>query len=95
MSSTHKLIGALNNISELLQGTNQSNGGSGYLWLNFFFNTNYNTTTKLTNFEALYGFQSPRLSDNIHGLTKATVVDEYLLTRQQILSFLKNNLVAA
>ena len=61
----------------------------------FFFNTNYNTTTKLTNFEALYGFQSPRLSNNIPGLTKATVVDEYLLTRQQILSFLKNNLVAA
>ena len=59
------------------------------------FNTNYHTTTKLTPFEALYGFQPPKLFNYIPGLTKGAVVEEYLQTRQQILSLLKTNLVAA
>ena len=59
------------------------------------FNTNYHTTTKLTPFEALYGFQPPKILNYIPGLTKAAVVEEYLQNRQQILSLLKTNLVAA
>ncbi|XP_050249176.1 uncharacterized protein LOC126696484 [Quercus robur] len=61
----------------------------------FWLNTNYHTATKLTPFEALYGFQPPKLLNYIPGLTKAAVVEEYLQTRQQILSLLKTNLVAA
>ena len=35
MARLRWLIGALNNISELLQGTNQGSGWSSYLWLSF------------------------------------------------------------
>ena len=61
----------------------------------FWFNTNYHTATKVTPFETLYGFQPPKLLDYIPGLTKATAVDDFLLTRQQILDLLKSNLIAA
>ncbi|XP_065636169.1 uncharacterized protein LOC136070305 [Quercus suber] len=47
----------------------------------FWFNTNYHTATKLTPFEALYGFPPPTLLDYIPGLTKAIVVEEYLQNR--------------
>ena len=47
----------------------------------FWFNTNYHTATKVTPFEALYGFQPPKLLDYIPSLTKAAVVDDFLLTR--------------
>ena len=59
----------------------------------YLFNTNYHTSTKLTPFEALYWFQLPKILSYIFCLTKATVVEEYLQTRQQILSLLKTNLV--
>ena len=49
----------------------------------------------MTPFEALYGFQPPKLLDYILGLTKVAAVDDFLLTRQQILDILKGNLVAA
>ena len=61
----------------------------------FWFNTNYHTASKLTPFVALYGFQPPKLLNYIPGLTKAAVVEDYLQNRQQILSLLKTNLVAA
>ena len=47
----------------------------------FWFNTNYHTATKATPFEDLYGFQPPKLLDYIPGLTKATTMDDFLLTR--------------
>ena len=49
----------------------------------------------MTPFEALYGFEPPKLLDYIPGITKAAVVDEYLLNRQQVLSLLRSNLIAA
>ena len=49
----------------------------------------------MTPFEALYGFQSPKLLDYIPGITKAVVVDEYLLNRQQVLNLLRSNLIVA
>ena len=61
----------------------------------FWFNTNNHTATKVTPFEALYGFQPPKLRDYILGLTKATTVDDFLLTRQPILDLLKSNLIVA
>ena len=61
----------------------------------FWFNTSYYAATKVTPFEALYGFQSPKLLDYILGLTKAVAVDEFLLNSQQILGLLKSNLMVA
>ena len=48
----------------------------------------------MTPFEALYGFQPPKLLDYIPSIIKAAA-DDFLLTRQQILDILKGNLVAA
>ena len=48
----------------------------------------------MTSFEALYGFQPPKLLDYIPSLIKVIAVDEFLLNRQQILGLLKSNLVA-
>lgn len=49
----------------------------------------------MTPFEALYGFQPPKLLDYIPGLTKAAAVDDFLQNRQKILELLKGNLLAA
>ena len=49
----------------------------------------------MTLFEALYSFAPPRLLDYIPGTTKVDSVDVHLQTRQQLISLLKQNLVAA
>ena len=60
----------------------------------FWFNTNFHTSTKLTIFEALFGYPPPKLLDYILGTTKVDSVDEQLRNRQQLLVLLKQNLVA-
>ena len=44
----------------------------------FWFNTNFDTFTKLTLFEALNGYSPPRLLDYIPGTTLVGAVDEHL-----------------
>ena len=61
----------------------------------FWFNTNYHTATKLTPFEALYGIAPPRLLDYIPSTTQVAAIDSLLQSRQHILSLLKQNLVDA
>ena len=61
----------------------------------FWFNTNFHTSTKLTPFEALFGYPPPKLLDYIPGTTKFKSVDVQLRTRQQLMALLKKNLVAA
>ena len=46
-------------------------------------------------FEALYGFTPPRLLDYIPGTTKVDSMDVHLKTGLQLISLLKQNLVAA
>lgn len=60
----------------------------------FWFNTNFHSSTKLTPFEALFGYPPPRLMDYILGTTNVDSVDMHLRTRQQLLALLKQNLVA-
>ena len=67
-------------------------------WLNlaeYWFNTNYYMATKVTLYEALYGFALPKLLDYIPGTTKVVDVDTILQPRHSILSLLKQNLVVA
>jgi hypothetical protein len=47
----------------------------------FWFNTNYQASIDTTPFEALYGYQPPRLLEYILGTTKVEVVDDYLYHR--------------
>ena len=61
----------------------------------YWFNTNFHTSLKLTPFEAVYGYPPPRLMDYIAGTTKIEGVDAHLRTRQQLTSLLRQNLVAA
>ena len=61
----------------------------------FWFNTNFHVSLKMTPSEALYGFAPPRLLDYILGTTKVDILDVHLQTRQQLISLLKQNLVAA
>ena len=67
-------------------------------WLHlteYWFDTNFHTSTKLTPFDALYGTHSPKLLDYIPGATQVVVVDQLLKTRQDLISVLKQNLVSA
>ena len=63
--------------------------------IEFWFNTNFRTSTKLTPFKSLFGLPPPRLLDYILGTTKVNNVDVQLRTRQQLLALLKQNLVVA
>jgi len=60
----------------------------------FWFNTNFHTSLKLTPFEALYGYPPPRSMDYIPGTTKVEGVDADLKSKQQLTSLLRQNLVA-
>ena len=59
----------------------------------FWFNTNFHSSTKLTPFEALYCYPPHRLLDYIPGITMVGAVNEHLKSRQQVLSLLKQNLL--
>ena len=61
----------------------------------YWFNTNFHSSTKVTPFEALYGYPPPRLLDYIPSTTSVEAVDDHLQKRQQIMSLLKQNLVLA
>ena len=67
-------------------------------WLHlveFWFNTNYHTSTKLTLYEALYGFPPPKVLDYIPSTTKVDAQDKLLHTRSEMLALLKQNFCAA
>lgn len=60
-------------------------------WLHlveFWFNTNYHNSTKMTPFEALYDYSPPRLLDYVPGTTQVDAVDNLLQSRHDLL-FLK------
>jgi hypothetical protein len=61
----------------------------------YWFNTNYHTSTKLSPFEALYGYLPPRLIEFMPGLTRVATVEDLLKHRQQVVGLLEHNLVAA
>ena len=61
----------------------------------FWFNTNFHTSIKLTPFEALYGYPSPKVVEYVPGVTRVAAVDSYLQDRQQLFSLLKHNLNVA
>ena len=61
----------------------------------FWFNTNYHTSTKMSPFEALYGFPPPKVLDYVAGLARVAAVDTVLHDRSVLLNLLKQNLVAA
>lgn len=61
----------------------------------FWFNTNFHTSIKLTPFEALYGYPPPRVMDYVPSTTQVGAMDLLLRDRQQLLSLLKHNLTTS
>jgi hypothetical protein len=61
----------------------------------FWYNTNFHASNKLISFEVLYGYPPPKLVEYILGTTMNQAVDENLRSREQIISLLKHNLMAA
>jgi hypothetical protein len=61
----------------------------------WWYNTSYNTTTRMTPFEAIYGQNPPSVLSYLLGVSKVQVVDQMLTVREAILRTLKENLVMA
>ncbi len=61
----------------------------------YWFNTNYHTSTKLSPFEILYGYLPPKLVEFVTGLTRVPAVEDLLEHRQQVMGILEHNLRAA
>jgi hypothetical protein len=61
----------------------------------YWYNTNYHASSNLTPFEILYGMHSAKLTKFIPSTTRNQVVENNLRSREQILSLLKHNLMAA
>ena len=67
-------------------------------WLSlaeFWFNTNFHTSLKLSPFKALYGFALPTLQSYILGTTQVDALDFLLCQRDVVLVTLKAHLVVA
>jgi hypothetical protein len=61
----------------------------------WWYNTSYHTTTRMTPFEAVYGQKPPSVLSYLPGASKVQVVDQTLTVREAILRTLKENLVMA
>uniref|UniRef100_A0A2N9H8H7 RNA-directed DNA polymerase n=1 Tax=Fagus sylvatica TaxID=28930 RepID=A0A2N9H8H7_FAGSY len=64
-------------------------------WAEFWYNTSYQTSTRLTPFEAVYGRPPPSVHRYEYGSTAVAQVDNSLRERDNILQLLKENLVVA
>ena len=62
-----------------------------YKW----YNTNIHASTKLSPFEAVYGYPPPSLLAHSPGITAVQTVKETLRSRDQILRLLRGNLQVA
>ncbi|XP_026459659.1 uncharacterized protein LOC113360359 [Papaver somniferum] len=76
-------------------------GSTPKLWLNWlalaewWFNTNYHTSLKMTLFQALYGYTPPHLAFPVQATTSVAVVHDYLLERDHMIQLLKEDLSKA
>jgi hypothetical protein len=61
----------------------------------WWYNTSYHTTTRMTPFEEVYGHKPPSVLSYLSGALKVQVVDLTLTSREAILCTLKQNLVMA
>ena len=60
----------------------------------YLYNTNYHAATKLSPFEALYGYKPPKLLDFVSDTTRVAAMEDLVEHRQQVMGLLQDNLVA-
>eukprot|EP00253_Pinus_taeda_P025061 PITA_25061 len=61
----------------------------------WWYNTSFHTTTKMTPFMALYGYQLPSITSYLRENSKVQAVEHHIEHQQQVLQLLKDNLVLA
>ena len=61
----------------------------------FWFNSSFHASLKLTPFEALYGFPPPKLQSYVLGTTRVDALDSLLSQRQAVLNILRDHLAIA
>jgi hypothetical protein len=61
----------------------------------WWYNTSYHTSTRMTPFEAIYGQKPPFVLSYMPGVSKVQAVDQTLIVQEAILCTLKDNLVMA
>jgi transposase InsO family protein len=61
-------------------------------WAEYWYNTNWQGSIKMTPFEVVYGRLPSRLLTYVLGATQVAVVDEILKSREEILGLLQHNL---
>ena len=61
----------------------------------WWYNTSYHSSTKMTPYEAVYGQPPPSLTSYLPGSSKVQAIDSTLAQREQLLQTLKDNLVQA
>jgi hypothetical protein len=64
-------------------------------WAEYWYNTSWHASIKLTPYEAVYGVPPPRLLTYVPGTTQVDSIEEVFRTRQQILALLQHNLQQA
>ncbi|KAI3522148.1 hypothetical protein L1887_11628 [Cichorium endivia] len=64
-------------------------------WAEYWYNTSYHSSIRMTPFKVLYGRDPPKLVSYDRGLAVTFVVDEYLRQRDQVLVELKGHLLRA
>jgi hypothetical protein len=61
-------------------------------WAEYWYNTSWHSTIKMTPFEAIYGVPPPWLLSYVPGTTRVAAVEEVLRNREQILNLLHQNI---
>ena len=64
-------------------------------WAEWWYNTSYHSSIKMTPFEAVYGQPPPTITKYVPGSSKVDQVDKELMDRNKIIQLLKDNLIAA
>jgi transposase InsO family protein len=64
-------------------------------WAEYWYNTTWNSSIRMTPFEAVYGIPPPRLMSYVPGTTAVESVDVLLKERAQLITLLRHNLQQA
>jgi hypothetical protein len=70
----------------------------GIQWLplaEWWYNTSFHTTTKMTPFMELYGYHPPSITSSLKKKSKVQAVEDHIENQQEVLQILKDNLTMA